>query len=119
MTKQCGLAVMAPRKGFEKCNFPRNFGVTFPKIKVTKVTLSESGCNFKNKKVTGKVTPKVTPLARMNTSFFTKCNFCNLLINERYIIGRLGKICIRLNRLLARVYNARARSYVSERGHGV
>ena len=63
VTKQCGLAAMAPRKGFEKCNFPRNFGVTFPKIKVTKVTLSESGCNFKNKKVTGKVTPKVTPLA--------------------------------------------------------
>lgn len=119
VTKQCGLAAMAPRKGFEKCNFPRNFGVTFPKIKVTKVTLSESGCNFKNKKVTGKVTPKVTPLARMNTSFFTKCNFCNLLINERYIIGGLGKICIRLNRLLARVYNARARSYVSERGRGV
>lgn len=55
----------------------------------------------------------------MNTSFFTKCNFCNLLINERYIIGGLGKICIRLNRLLARVYNARARSYVLERGRGV
>lgn len=119
MTKPCGSDATVRKKDFVKCNFDRNLGVTFPKIKVTKVTLFKRGCNFKKEKVTFKVTPKVTLLTLMNTGFFTKCNFCNFLINKIYIIGGLGKIPIRLKRLLAQVHNARARGYILERGRGV